>query len=290
MRSLAPFLLALALSPTGAHALTPAEIVAAAPQSAWTDIPPEDLLVMDFGDGKRLVIQLAPDFSQAHVANIRRLAAAHWWDDTSIYRVQDNYVVQWGDRTEKKPLPANAAKTLPEDYSIVRKAVENRITTMPSRDSYASATGFLDGWPVAMNADTLWPVHCYGMVGAGRNLAPDAGNGAELYAVIGHAPRHLDRNIALVGRVIEGIENFSSLPRGTETLGMYGPNQTATPIQSVRLASEMPGETRPHFQMLDTRSRTFADYARARENRKDEFFNLPAGGADICNIPVPIRR
>jgi peptidylprolyl isomerase len=128
------------------------------------------------------------------------------------------------------------------------------------------------------------------MVGAGRNLSPDAGNGAELYAVIGHAPRQLDRNIALVGRVVEGIDNLSSLPRGTDTMGFYGPAQTPTPILSVRLASDMPERDRPRFQVMDTASPTFSALIKVRANRKDDFFMLPAGGADICNLPVPVRK
>ncbi len=273
-----------------ARAATPSEIVATAPASAWISIPGDDLLVMEIEGGRRVIFQLADRFAPAHVANIRKLAAAHWWDGTSIYRVQDNYVVQWGDRSEKKALPADARKNLPQDYVIDRKTVTGGLTLMPSRDSYASATGFLNGWPVATDGKALWPVHCYGTVGAGRNLAPDAGNGGELYAVMGHAPRHLDRNIAIVGRLAEGTEHLSSLPRGTDSLGMYGESQKAIPILSVRLASELPEKERPHFQMLDTMSDTFAAYAKARANRQDEFFNVPAGGADICNIPVPIRR
>jgi peptidylprolyl isomerase len=106
------------------------------------------------------------------------------------------------------------------------------------RDSYADGTGFFEGWPVAgertLDKDkdriqhffpaflkTMWPTHCYGMVGVGRNYSPDTGSGAELYTVIGHAPRHLDRNIALVGRVIEGMQHLSSLPRGKGDLGFY---------------------------------------------------------------------
>ena len=126
------------------------------------------------------------------------------------------------------------------------------------------------------------------MVGVGRNLSPDTGTGAELYTVIGHAPRHLDRNIALVGRVIEGIEHLSSLPRGTGALGFYEKEEERVPIQSVRIgdaASDVPA-----FEYLSTESASFAAYADARANRRDPFFNVPAGGADICNIPVPFRR
>ena len=133
-----------------------------------------------------------------------------------------------------------------------------------------------------------WPVHCYGMVGVGRNLSPDTGTGAELYVVIGHAPRHLDRNIALVGRVIEGIEHLSSLPRGTGPLGFYEIAEERVPILSVRMGDETPDL--PAYEYLDTNKDSFADYAYSRANRQDEFFIRPAGGADICNIPVPVRR
>ena len=128
------------------------------------------------------------------------------------------------------------------------------------------------------------------MVGVGRNLSPDTGTGAELYTVIGQAPRHLDRNIALVGRVVEGMEHLSSLPRGKGDLGFYEDESKRVPILSVRLASELPQSKRPRFEYLSTEGKTFARYADARANRRDPFFIVPAGGADICNIPVPVRR
>jgi peptidylprolyl isomerase len=268
---------------------TPAEIVAAAPVSAWIDIAPAEILVMTLSDDRRVFIQLTPHFSKAHVAGIRALAGAHWWDGTSVYRIQDNYVAQWGDVTEKKPLPQGVPASLPEDYSQPASALPP-VVPAASPDSFAKHTGFLDGWPVAGDGANWWPTHCYGAVGVGRNLKPDAGSGSELYAVIGHAPRALDRNIALVGRVIEGIAFLSSLPRGTGNMGFYGKEQAPTPILSVRLASELsPGE-RPHFQMLDTASPAFAAYADRLRHRDDPFFTVAAAGADICTIRVPIRR
>ena len=126
------------------------------------------------------------------------------------------------------------------------------------------------------------------MVGVGRNMSPDTGSGAELYTVIGHAPRHLDRNIALVGRVIEGIEQLSSLPRGTGALGVYESRAEQVPIRSIRLGNEV--KDLPAYEYLSTESQSFARYADARANRRDPFFIRPAGGADICNIPVPVRR
>jgi len=268
---------------------TPAEIIAAAPAAAWLDIAPDDIMVMTLAGDRQVIIQLAPHFSKAHVASMRSLARAHWWDGTSVYRIQDNYVAQWGDVTEKKPLPQGVPPSLPEDYSQPARALPP-VVPATSADAFAKVTGFLNGWPVAGDGASWWPAHCYGAVGAGRNLKPDAGSGAELYAVIGHAPRGLDRNIALVGRVIEGIAFLSSLPRGTGTMGFYGKEQQPTPIVSVRLASELPPAEQPHFQMFDTGSKSFAAYAERMRHRDDDFFTVAAEGADICSIRVPVRR
>lgn len=274
----------------------PSEIVAAAKADNWVAIAPSDILVMDLapdskGKPRRVVIQLIPaPFSQGWVSNIRKLAAAHWWDGTSINRVQDNYVAQWGDATEKKALPDGLAVVDAKDYVTPDWPTKDWILARADGrpDAYAGAHGFYLGWPLAQGREGLWPVHCYGMVGVGRNLSPDTGTGAELYTVIGHAPRHLDRNIALVGRVIEGIEHMSSLPRGTGALGFYEKEEERVPILSVRLGNA--AKDVPAFEYLSTDSKSFAAYADARANRRDAFFNIPAGGADICNIPVPIRR
>jgi len=286
-------LLALALlSLTAAtHApVTPTSIVASAPSSAWRAISPDDLLVIDLKNGRRVIIQLAPRFAPVHVANIRALARASWWDGATVYRVQDNYVVQWGHNEGTAPLPANVVAKPPGEYW--RRAAGLKIHPLGYRDSYAPKVGFADGWPVALDraGKTAALTHCYGFVGVGRDLYPDTGTGGELYAVIGNAPRPLDRNIAVVGRVIEGIDAFSALPRGTGDLGFYTDHAEEVPIARVRLASSLATVDQPSFQYLDTNSASFARYVHARANRKDEFFECPAGGVDICNVPVPIRR
>ena len=369
---LLPLLLAAAPAPVipAKPAPSPNEIVAAAPASDWVAIAASDLLVMDLapdpgsvagagakGKPRRVVIQLMPPpFSQGWIGNIRKLAAAHWWDGTSVNRVQDNYVVQWGDATEKKALPAGLATVgegayisavgplseelsssaasadieegeqlqssgksgseafadmlsqglrkleggIEEENRIARISIDGTNTSKTSqgwheRDPFSGWVEFFKGWPIASNGDNeapdFWPVHCYAMVGVGRNLSPDTGSGAELYTVIGHAPRHLDRNIALVGRVIEGVEHLSSLPRGTGALGFYETAEDRVPITSIRMMSEMETDKPlPRYEYLSTESESFERYADARANRRDPFFNVPAGGADICNIPVPVRR
>lgn len=293
----------------------PSEIVAAAPRADWVAIPSDDLLVMTLApdaDGKprTVVIQLMPaPFSQGWVHNIRLFARAKWYDGISVNRVQDNYVTQWGDPNYDNPEATGKPKPLPqglkvmgeEGYTHQLAAVAMLANPCQDReraqstwlcDAYSPGATFREGWPVGTDGIRQWPVHCYGMVGVGRNYSPDTGSGAELYTVIGHAPRHLDRNIALVGRVIEGMQHLSSLPRGSGDLGFYTAAESAkrTPIVSVKVASDLPKAEQPAFEYLSTESATFAAYAGAIANRRDPFFIVPAGGADICNIRVPVRR
>ena len=270
--------------------LTPNDIVAQSPAGAWKTIPADDLMVIDLASGGRLVIELAPAFAPVHVANIKALARGGYWNGASVYRVQDNYVAQWGLNKSDKPWPKGVIPKPPAEYTRALKGLA--ITPLGSPDAYAPGAGFADGWPVAYSAKGGWAdlAHCYGSVGVGRDLSPDTGTGGELYAVIGHAPRQLDRNIALVGRVIDGIDRFTTLPRGTEALGFYKDKAQYVPIGSIRLASDMPAAGRPSYEMMDTRSATFASYLRLRANRHDDFYIRPAGGVDLCNVQVPVRK
>jgi len=304
------FLAALLSTSAAAAGPSPNQIAQSAPGSEWITISDDDLLVITLaGNGdtaaeRRVVIELMPaPIASGWVANIRRLAAAHWWDGTSINRVQDNYVAQWGDASEKKPLPPGLAIISERDYdlpwgALAQSGATPSITTNVGprpADVYAAAVLWYRGFPLATDAKPVrqgrrvWPVHCYGSVGVGRNLSPDTGSGAELYAVIGHAPRHLDRNIAVVGRIIEGMEQLSSMPRGTGDLGFYATPGERVGITSVRLASELPAADRPHFAYLSSTGVTWPRYVAARRNRELPFFTRPAGAADVCNIPVPIK-
>ena len=267
---------------------TPAQILASAPDSEWRAIADEDLLVMTMADGSRIDIQLAPRFAPQHIANVRRLAKIGWWDGATIDRVQDNFVVQWGGATIRKPkpdqLPMNPAPEF--ELRVARKEVR---TFDRLRDAYGRQAGFLDGWSVTYRGAAAALAHCYGTVGAGRDFPPDTGWGSELYAVIGHAPRQLDRNMALIGRVVGGVTVLSGLPRGRDAAGVYASDQPRPKILTVRLSSAMPLVDRPRYRYLDPGSPSFARYLSARAERRDRFYVTSVGTIDLCSMPVPIE-
>jgi peptidylprolyl isomerase len=266
---------------------TPNDIVHTAPPQDWAAFDPDDLLVIDLERGGQVVIALADAFAPVHIANIRRLARAHWYDGLVIERVQDNYVVQWGDPDGTKPAPAGITHPAPAEYE--RPSAGLAFNALAYRDTYAGRVGSVAGFPVAEDGDRAWLVHCYGMVGVGRDLNPDTGTGAELYAVIGQPPRALDRNIAVVGRVLSGMDILAALPRGTGDLGFYADPGQRAPIRQVRIASDMPAAERPHFERLRADSPAFAAWSHARANRQDTFFLRPAGALDVCNAEPPVR-
>jgi peptidylprolyl isomerase len=265
---------------------TAAVIEAAAP-SDWRRVDPANLLYMEVGGGT-VLIELAPQFAPLHVDNIRTLVRERFFDGTSINRVQENYVTQWGDATEKKPL-GSARATLPlEAERPLRGLAFARIR---QRDAYAPRVGFVDGFATAADRKgQAWMAHCYGAVGVGRGESPESGSGAELYTPIGHAPRHLDRNYAPVGRILEGMELLTALPRGTGQLGFYEQEAQRVPIRRVRLGTEVPAAERVDLEVMRTDTPSFAAFVDARANRDRDGFMIGMRGVDLCNIRVPVRR
>ena len=286
--SLAVLTLAAAPPPAAvAPVRSPGDAVKAAPATDWVEIPASDLLVMDLAGGKRVVIQLAPHFAPVHVANIRTMARTGYWAKATIYRVVDNWVTQWGLGDGPFPTPPGVVARPPEEY----QRGQSGLTLMPmgSHDPYSAMAAYADGWPVALQVGgTVNLTYCYGAVGVARDAAPDTGNSSELFAVIGSTARRLDRNYALVGRVIEGMENLSALPRGTAEMGVYAKDQAPIPITAVRIAADIPAAERPRFEYLNTVSPAFADYVQLGSHRAD--YGVPSPGADLCAVPVPVRK
>jgi peptidylprolyl isomerase len=266
---------------------TMADVIAASSSADWRSLDPQNTLYLELPSG-RVVIELNPAFAPRHVANIKTLVHEHYFDATAIVRAQDNFVVQWSDPSNTRPL-GSAQKTLDAEFS--RSANDLAFTVLPDPDSYAPEVGFVDGFPAAREARThlAWLVHCYSMVGVGRDNDVDSGNGTELYVVIGQAPRQLDRNVALVGRVVAGMEQLSTLKRGTAALGYYEKPEERTVINSLRLAADVPEAQRSHLEIMRTDTHTFADLVESRRNRRDEWYKVPAGRIDVCNVPLVVR-
>ena len=282
-----PVLGAAPPTPAAHRPPTAAEVLAASTAADWRALDPQNTLYLELATG-RVVIELAPEFAPNHVANVLALSRGKYFDGLPIERSQDNYVVQWGDREGKQPV-GTAHRTVAAEFERPLRGLS--LIRLPDPDTYAPEVGFVDGFPVAADpaSGRAWLVHCYGMVGAGRGNDVDSGGGTELYVVIGQAPRHLDRNVTLLGRVVSGMELLSVMPRGSGPLGFYERPEQFVPLKSLRVAADVPAAQRTNLEVLRTDTPTFLAYLEARRNRHEEWFKVPAGRVDVCNVPIPAR-
>lgn len=288
-----------AATPSPAASPTPATptvgmaaVLAASEPSDWKPLDPENTLYVDLPAG-RVVIALAPAFAPNHVANVKALAREGYFDGLAVIRSQDNYVVQWGDpngddAAKAKPM-VKGKRTLHAELDRASAGVT--LTKLSDGDVYAPEVGFFDGFPAARDAKTgrAWLTHCYAMVGAGRGNTEDSGSGAELYVVIGHSPRHLDRNVTLLGRVVQGMDLLSTLPRGSGPLGFYEDPKQHVPLRSVRIAADVPAAERVALEVLRADTPTFDKLVDARRTRREDWFLDEVGKIELCNVPLPVR-
>jgi len=280
-----------------AKPLTMSDVLAASKPQDWHALDPQNTLYLEVATG-RVVIELAPLFAPKHVANIKALVREKYFAGRAFLRSQDNYVVQWGDphadaRAEDKDHPrsvGNAQRTLKAEFTIPQSK-DLPFTRLPDVDGYAPDVGFSGYFWAARDPkrNDAWLTHCYGALGVGRDLDADSGGGTELYVVIGNAPRHLDRNITLAGRVVQGMELLSVLPRGTGPLGFYEKPEQRVPIKSIRIAADLPAAERTNLEVLRTDTPTFAALVESRRNRHDDWFKVPSGYVELCNVPIPVR-
>lgn len=278
---------------------TVADVIKYSKPADWRALDPENTLYMQIPSG-RVVIELAPAFAPNHVANIKALVREHYFDGLAIIRSQDNWVVQWGDPDEDRRTkdgvrmarPIKTAKATLKGEFTVPIQNDKHFTRLPDADGYAPQVGHSNGFPVGHDPKKgqAWLAHCYGMVGVGRDNDADSGGGTSLYAVIGHAPRHLDRNITVVGRVISGMPMLSTLPRGTGAMGFYEKPEQYVPISSVRVAADVPEAERSRFEVMRTDSAAFQKAVEAQRNRGGPWTKVAAGYIDLCNAPIPVRE
>lgn len=277
-------------------ALTSSELIAMAPKDAWAKLDQSHLLYLYFeptmpGATKpaRVIILLAPDFAPNHVRALDELLAKAFFNNREIVRSQDNYVVQWGDGAAATAQGLEGGRMAAEfDRTF---GAEFTPFELKDSDVYAPKVGFWRNWPVAWDAQAkrYWLPHCYGMVGAGRDEGADSGGPAELYAVNGHSPRALDRNVTLLGRVVDGMDQFATLPRGTEAMGFYASGQTKPKIIKAELGSRLPVAEQVSLEALRTDHAIYPEILESRRNRRDSWTKFKAGKLELCNAPLPVR-
>lgn len=272
---------------------SPADVIAASKPSEWRALDPANTLYMDFPSqngkgGGRVIIEMAPEFSPNHVANVKALSREGFFVNGAVTRVQDNFVSQWAQAAEPPRPPKIGVEKLNAEFTLPGAAIKN-FDILPDPDTYAPEVGFINGMYAARNADHVWLTHCYGMVGVGRENDENSGGGTELYVIIGQSPRNLDAQLTMLGRVVQGMEIMSSFPRGTGDAGFYKTPEEYQHYADIKVAADLPPEQRTPLEIMKTDSDSFKTLVNSRRWRKDDFYKNPVGRIGLCNINVPAR-
>ncbi|HYD79087.1 MAG TPA: peptidylprolyl isomerase [Paucimonas sp.] len=267
---------------------TVGDIVKASKPADWRQLDPDNTLYIDLPAG-RIVVEMAPAYAPNHVANIKALVHEGYFEGAAFLRSHDNYVAQFADPTEKREIKKAKEKLDPE--FDVKLDPATPFTPLADGDIYARQAGFSNGMPAARDAKQgrMWLTHCYGMAGVARGNESDSGNGSSIYFVIGHAPRHLDRNVTVIGRVMQGMELMSSLPRGPAPLGFYDKPEMNVPIKAIRIAADVPEAERTRLEVLRTDTPTFKAVLDAMRHRGGEWYKYSPGKVELCNVPLAVR-
>jgi peptidylprolyl isomerase len=270
------------------------------PADVWRDVAPDNLVLIDTKYGETAV-ELAPEFAPNHVARLRALIRAHFYDGLSFYRVIDGFVAQGGigeGTASTKDHPKEAVdldkKWPPLKEEFDRPMSGLTFTPLGNADLFAPEVGHVNGFPVGRDPKEgrAWILHCPGAFAFARDNDADTAT-TEFYIVIGEAPRRLDRQLTAFGRVVDGMQYLQKLNRGDPAVdnGVIDDVSRRDAIIRMRLASDIPAGERPHYQVMRTDSDAFAAEKAKKRNPAPEFYHRkPSGILDICLMPPPVQK
>jgi len=267
----------------------------------WNALDVENTVYLEMQEGT-VVIQLNPVFAPKTVEHFKQLLEDQFYRGTSFYRVIDGFVAQGGDGSDLES--SEPTKTLKAEFEIDwplkptdKQEAKNwqpmSWTPVQTDDLFAAYTGFIDSFPAARDEEKGgkgWLTHCPGTVAMARNEDPDSG-GTDFYIVIGQAPRYLDRNLTIFGRVVWGMDVVQRIKRGPALdNGIIENDLERSWIKRMRLASTLEKDQRLNIYVADTNSEGFKKMLEERRNRKQKFFyHKPPKVLDICQVPIPAR-
>ena len=261
----------------------PDAILSGAPDTAWAEVAPENLLVMELPSGT-MTIEMRPDLAPAHVDRIRALTRRGFYDGLLFHRVIDGFMAQGGDPKGDGTGGSDLPDLTPE---FAQDAKTLATYTPVGRDDRAARVGFLGSVPVGTQAPTLtdfltvpsvalWGLHCPGVLSMARSSDPASAN-SQFFVLFGDARDNLDQTYTVWGRVVDGERNTRRINRGE-------PPRRPTPIVRARIASDMPEAERPRIALLRSDSEAFTAWLQATGSMSEDGYI-----ADTCNIRVPAR-
>lgn len=244
-----------------------------------------NLVYLETTDGL-IIVQLLPQISPKHVKQFKQLVNSKWYNGLPFYRVIEGFVAQAGEGEGEwdnvKGKPSKFKQLLKAEFT---QPVSDNFTLMQSPDLLAPQTGFIDSIPAGRDLITKeqWFLHCSGTVAMARGNDADSAS-SEFYIVIGQAPRHLDRNMSVFGRVVFGMDVVQRLPRGDKRKGgVIDNDQPKGIIVAAHLGDTLSQDNQHTVSVQSAKSVAFQQRIESAKNRTHEFYVYPGNGnIDVC--------
>nr|WP_157043404.1 peptidylprolyl isomerase [Paraglaciecola sp. T6c] len=260
----------------------------------WRTPESINLVYMQLDSGL-VIMELAPFMSPINVAQFKGLIKDGFYDGLDFYRVIDGFVAQGGDVTESRPhehtkqLPAELTRS----YNGLGNADDDPFVLVQTGEFMAPQTGFLNGFAAGRDPSIHqeWLLHCPGVVAFGRNNGLNTAS-SEFYIAIGQAPRHLDRNMSVLGKVIYGMHHVQRIKRASMNVpsGVIEDPTKRTKIVWARLANDIPAQQRVDVQVQDEHSDAVTTRIALGRTLENEFFHYKGNGnVDVCYYNLKTR-
>lgn len=248
-------------------------------------IPQEQLVYMDTSEGQ-IVIQLLPQIAPKHAERFRNLVKENWYQGLDFYRVVDGFVAQAGDFDQTDAGLTGKKSAFKSDLKAeLTQPLSDKFILAQSPEFLAPETGYIDSVPAGRDKTTneQWFLHCPGTIAMARNNDINTGS-TEFYITIGQAPRHLDRNMTVFARVVQGLDVVQRMPRGDKEKSGFIPldGKRAT-ITSVTLGNELNKSQQKSVMIEKTSSKNFQQKITQGRFKTSEFFVYQGLGViDVC--------
>ena len=249
----------------------------------WRAVAPDNLLVIDTNKG-RILVEMTPETAPGHVARIRLLAKAGFYDGIPWHRVIDGFMAQTGD-----PLGTGEGQSWHPDLKAEFTFRRDAQTPFAAVAAPAGAlVGFVQSLPVQTQPDAVmattadgkvhaWGLYCPGVAGMARDDAPDSAN-SQFFLMRQPYPA-LDKRYTVWGRVVSGLDVVRALKFSPNPDGIVADPDTMT---RVRVAGDLAQSERPAVRVLSTGSAPFRTLVEATRTARGADFS-------VCDVDLPVE-
>lgn len=255
----------------------------------WIDIPQHQLVYLQTKAGTSVML-LADEFTPKNTAQFRQLVQQRFYDGLSFYRVIDQFVLQAG-LPEERVHPHGKLKPAPivAEFQWPIPSQSTSFVQVQQPDSFADVTGYRKLFAVGRDSSSEWLITCPNVVVMARSN--EANSATSDFAIMqGQAPRHLDQNMSVIGRMIWGVSLLNQVQRAAANSDGLVPMAKQSPILTMQLGADREAKAQLPLQIQNPAGPQFLSRLHQARTREHAFYQAKGRGVlDICYYSLAVR-